>query len=72
MYNLMQAGAVAPIISETILLYYIAHCHGILGLTYATIKLYLAGIRHFYIAQGLHNPFTDIYGQPLVQLQAVL
>lgn len=42
-----------PSITETTLVYFISHCKSVLKLKYETMKLYLAGIRYYYIVAGL-------------------
>ena len=72
MYNFTDYQNNMPFINEDILLYYVAHCQAGLKLKYATIKLYLAGVRRAYVAVGLRNPLVDVHNQPLIRLQGVL
>ena len=72
MYGLCNNVNELPVVSEPILLYYVAYCFKSLHLKYSTIKLYLAAIRWEYVARGYKNPLVDDMGQPLLQLQGVL
>lgn len=40
-----------PMVNESLLVYFVTHCKSVLKLKYETIKLYLAGIRFYYIRQ---------------------
>jgi hypothetical protein len=56
MHSLWTTDGVAPpIISEHTLAYFVAYCVQ-RNLRYTTIKQYLAGIRHFYVAYGVPTP----------------
>ena len=68
---LAYAGKYPPL-TEEILNYFVAHCYKVSKLRHSTIKLYLAGIRHAYIVQGLPNPLVDLNGQALLRLQLIL
>ncbi|XP_033730724.1 uncharacterized protein LOC117320169 [Pecten maximus] len=48
-----------PSISEEVLVYFVTHCHQMLKLSAATIQVYLAGIKYFYIKAGLGDPIGD-------------
>ena len=48
-----------PYIDENQLLYFVAYCQKTLNLKYQTIKLYLAGIRHFIIRLGGYDPMAN-------------
>ncbi|CAG2206465.1 unnamed protein product [Mytilus edulis] len=65
-------GNVMSNISEDILICFVSYCQSVLGLKYSTIKLYLAGIRHFSIANCSVNPLVDNVGKPLLRLQNIL
>ena len=41
-----------PMVNESLLVYFVTHCKSVLKLKYETIKLYLAGIRFYYIRAG--------------------
>lgn len=41
-----------PSVNESLLVYFVTHCKSVLKLKYDTIKLYLAGIRYYYIRSG--------------------
>jgi len=58
--------------TETLLEYFVVHCAQNLNLAYSTIKSYLAGIRNFYIARGLNNPFLQYDGSPFLRLQLIM
>lgn len=51
-----------PAVSEDVLLLYIAHCYKTLQLKYTTIKMYLCGIRFWYLRTGVTCPLirTDM------------
>ena len=57
MFGVSFAGAL-PQISEEVLVYFVTHCHQMLNLSAATIQVYLAGIRYFYIKAGLSDPIS--------------
>ncbi|CAC5398468.1 unnamed protein product [Mytilus coruscus] len=65
-------GNVMSNISEDILVCFVSYCKSVLGLKYSTIKLYLAGIRNFSIANCSVNPLVDSVGKPLLRLQNIL
>lgn len=67
-----QGRNTLPPISEDCLIEYVSHCHGFRHLRYATIKLYLCGIRFTYLQHGLSNPLTQPDGQPLFRLFTIL
>lgn len=58
-----------PTINEQIIIYFAAFCKNS-HLRYETIKLYLSGIRHFYIRYNIDSPLN--YPGQLLQLQYVL
>lgn len=62
----------APVISEEILVYFIAHCYKQLQLRYSTIKLYLCGIRFHYIRAGITSPLANEYGQNSARITSFL
>ncbi|XP_021346291.1 uncharacterized protein LOC110445819 [Mizuhopecten yessoensis] len=45
-----------PPVSELLLMNFAAHCHQQLKLRYSTIKLYLCGIRHFFLSSAVECP----------------
>ena len=51
---------------------FIAFCDVQKYLRYTTIKSYVCGIRFFDLTKGGFNPLENLYGQPLVSLQATL
>uniref|UniRef100_A0ABM0MB28 Uncharacterized protein LOC102801901 n=1 Tax=Saccoglossus kowalevskii TaxID=10224 RepID=A0ABM0MB28_SACKO len=61
-----------PRISEDILIYFVTHCATNLHLKYTTIKVYLAGIRNYYILGGYPNPLLTLQGQSPLRLNYVL
>ncbi|XP_062587031.1 uncharacterized protein LOC134248642 [Saccostrea cucullata] len=61
-----------PPMSEQLLIYFVAFCDDHLRLAYSTIKLYLSGIRYFYLRLKGCNPFQNNAGQNLICLQSVL
>lgn len=61
-----------PPISEQMLMYFVAHCDENLHLSYSTIKLYLSGIRFFYLKMKGFNPLENMSGQPSPCLQTIL
>ncbi|XP_060078768.1 uncharacterized protein LOC132558244 [Ylistrum balloti] len=48
-----------PALSEDLLMYFVSYCYHSLKLKFATINLYLAGIRFHYIKAGYANPFLN-------------
>lgn len=61
-----------PMVNETLLEYFIAHCFGTLKLAHSTIKNYLAGIRFTYLQAGIHTVFDHINLGSLNRLQTLL
>ncbi|CAG2232425.1 unnamed protein product [Mytilus edulis] len=61
-----------PLISEDVLIYFIAHCFKVLKLKHTTIKIYLCGIRHAYLKSGYHNPLETPHGEFLPRLTLIL
>lgn len=59
-----------PIVNETLLMYFVTHCKSVLKLKYDTIKLYLAGIRFYYIRAG-HGDFMNNFNQLQYVLRGV-
>ena len=57
-------------VGEDIFLLFITHCQSGLKLKYATIKLYLAGVRFYYIRNNLCDPFLNCLRVPYI-LRAV-
>ena len=55
-----------PYIDENQLLYFVAYCQKTLNLKYQTIKLYLAGIRHFIIRLGGYDPMANNVRLPII------
>ena len=49
-----------PNINEDVLIYFVSYCHSRLKLKWTTIKLYLAGIRFYYLQAGYQNPFSAV------------
>ncbi|XP_078332529.1 uncharacterized protein LOC111130663 isoform X2 [Crassostrea virginica] len=45
--------------TEDTLMRFVTHCFDSLNLSYQTIKLYLCGIRHHLLLQGIPNPFAS-------------
>lgn len=58
-------------LSEDLLLYFIAHCHANLHLCFSTIKLYLSSIRFAYLQSGVSNPFHNPDGTPYGRLPSI-
>lgn len=67
-----QCAYVFSKISEDVLIYFVSHCQSVLNLKYSTIKLYLAGIRHFGITYVKRNPLIDQFGKPLARLHNIM
>lgn len=61
-----------PPISERLLIYFVAFCDEHLKLAYTTIKLYLSGIRYFYLRIKGFNPLQNSVGQNSACLQSIL
>lgn len=51
------ASGTPPVVNEDILMYFVTYCAS-KGLRYNTIKQYLAGIRHYYIAYNVQTPLS--------------
>ena len=60
------------VISEDIIIYFIAYCFSVLKLKYSTIKLYLCGIRHFYVTKGISCPLHNVSGSPNTRIMTFL
>lgn len=60
--NFTSSVQTLPIVSENVLLLYIAYCHKTLQIKHSTIKLYLSGIRFEYLKSGITCPLlgTDL------------
>ena len=56
MINLVSTMESLPVVSEDIVMLYIAHCYKTLKLSYTTIQLYLCGIRFAYLKAGIPYP----------------
>ena len=56
MNRLSCVNNILPKIDEDFLIYFVTFCRNTLNLKHETIKLYLAGIRHYYIRDGLGDP----------------
>ena len=52
MSNYFTVNGFPPTPTESVLEYFVTHCASNLKLSYTTIKLYLCGVRHHYIAAG--------------------
>lgn len=63
-------SSLPPVVNEDTLIYFVAHCTQMLHLTYKTIKLYLAGIRHSYLQLDVSTPLSNI--SSLLRLQNIL
>ncbi|CAG2232419.1 unnamed protein product [Mytilus edulis] len=61
-----------PLVSEDVLIYFIAHCFKVLKLKHTTMKIYLCGIRHAYLKSGYHNPLETPHGEFLPRLTLIL
>jgi hypothetical protein len=74
-YSNISGDNIRTVISaftEDVLIYIIAYCQSFLGLKCSTIKLYLAGVRHFGITYANRNPLVDQYGNQLLRIHNVL
>ncbi|XP_071158740.1 uncharacterized protein [Mytilus edulis] len=60
-----------PPVSETLLMRFVAFCDEHKSLKYSTIKLYLCGIRYYYLQYAGFSPLEQ-YGKPLLCLQSIL
>ncbi|XP_063420821.1 uncharacterized protein LOC134706042 [Mytilus trossulus] len=56
-----------PFIDENCLIFFVAFCKNSLKLAHSTVKLYLAGIRHYFLKQGHSDPLANT-----VRLQCIL
>jgi len=50
----------------------IAYCHGIRNIQYGTIRSYLAAIRFYRLHQGFPDPFRDMNGSYIPQIEMAL
>ena len=57
--------SILPQTTENNLVDFVAYCFQKLKLKYSTIKLYLCGIRHAYMVQGVTSPFVNMNFQRL-------
>lgn len=57
---------------EEMLSYFVCHCANNLKISHATIKSYLAGIKNYYIENGLGNQLVRPDGQPMLSLELIL
>ena len=57
--------SILPQTTENNLVDFVAYCFQKLKLKYSTIKLYLCGIRHAYMVQGVTSPFVNMNVQRL-------
>ena len=64
--RLNTQGSFLPRIDENHLLYFATFCQTTLNFKYETIKLYLAGIRHFYIRIEGFDPLANNFRLPLI------
>ena len=48
-----------PNIDEDTMLHFCTYCQHVLNLKYCTIKLYLSGVKFYYISRGLRDPTLD-------------
>ncbi|XP_033739168.1 uncharacterized protein LOC117326521 [Pecten maximus] len=73
---LLQSGvnwfSSMPPVSEDFLIYFVAHCFHVLRIKAGTIKLYLCGIRYFYLRAGFQNPLASRDGQSYVRLHTLV
>ena len=69
---IQTANVAIPAISEALLIYFIAYCYSVLNLKYSTIKLYLCGIRHFYVTKGISCPLYTVSGAPNTRIMMFL
>lgn len=58
--------------AEQNLIFFVCYCADILKIRYTTIKLYLCGIRFYFIESHGRDPLCTLYGTPLHQLQYIL
>ena len=65
-------GKPMPPISEDILIYFVAHCYKNLRLLHTTIKLYLCGIRFYYIQSNCDHPFDYTNESTLLRLNMIM
>lgn len=59
-------------LSEQLFIYFVAFCSKTRNFRYTTIKLYLAGIRHFYIEVYGIDPFLQADKTPFLRLPLIL
>lgn len=54
--NSFSVDGSLPVVTENLLLLFVAHCFSVLQLKCSTIKLYLSGVRFCYLQAGVENP----------------
>lgn len=72
MNNLVSSMESLPVVSEDIVMLYIAHCYKTLKIRYTTIKLYLCGIRFAYLKAGIPCPLIRTDNSPCLRITALL
>ena len=60
-----------PPVSEILLMRFVAYCDEHKNLKYSTVKLYLCGIRFYYLRFGGFNPI-ECNGRPMICLKTIL
>lgn len=71
-YSLVAPNGVFYLPDEKLLMnfvVYLSECH---GLSHQAIKLYLSGVRHFFIMSHSKDPLTDDCHKPFLKLQLLL
>ena len=66
------SSAQLPMLSETLLQYFIAYCFSVLKLQCCTVKNYLAGIRFVYLRAGIDTCLNDPASPSMSRLQTLL
>ncbi|CAC5424208.1 unnamed protein product [Mytilus coruscus] len=55
-----------PYVKEDLLVYFVTYCQKTLNLKHQTIKLYLAGVRHYYIRFLGYDPMANAIRLPVI------
>ena len=59
MCGIVYTPGTLPIVSEDIMLHFCTYCQQVLNLKYCTIKLYLAGVKYYYVCKGYVDPTAN-------------
>ena len=72
MNNLIYSMDNLPVVSEDILMLFVAYCYRTLKVKYTTIKLYLCGIRFAYLKAGISCPLIRTDNASCIRINALV